>query len=208
MNKIILSLSFFFCFTLSAFSSTKAVVNFIEGDVTIDGLPAKVGQVITLGSVVKAADDAKIDITLVKDVRARLIGGKVSITSLGEKPKLNLKYGKLYSQIRRPVEYKIETPHGTAGVRGTQFLYEVQLEKEKDYVCVCEGSVSVIRKGSDTAQIVKAGEDLWLKKAGPLKEPVFSPDMNSMTKKIFADMASKIAKVPSYTRRNFRSAGR
>jgi len=126
------------------------VVQYLEGEVTMDGRPLEIGDRVVSGSTFVTAPDSSCEI---------LFGGKnifriqentvVVITLKKGQGELDLQKGgmalvlqKLETLGSREPEFGVTTPSASLGVRGTAFFVQVESESST-YICACNGTLQV-----------------------------------------------------------------
>lgn len=153
----------------------------LNGSVQINGKSINQGMVVKAGDRITVSSGSSADIRFPNGSLARIKNGELEIQETQKKIGLKLNYGQLYSSVKPGTQYDVTSSTAAAGVRGTQFLFEEQIEKKKSYICVCHGSVWVKKPGGEDEKVVKAGEDIWVNKSVPLKDPVVNPRMSMLT---------------------------
>lgn len=169
----------------------RATVVAVSGKVQVDGKTAELGSFVGSGSSIKTANSNDyIDVRFATDHLIRFKGTEVKLGDNLNHLSLRLNKGKIFvaaSQLRKNQSMNFITSSTVAGVRGTKFLLEAN--DDETYICVCEGVVEAYKPGlSEDKKLVKAGQDLWIKKTESLKDPYDSPDMVNMTVNEFIDM--------------------
>lgn len=136
---------------------STARVEYVEGDVRIDGLPAQFGQRIEFGALVQTAEDGYLDIVFEEGNILRIDPDSVVRVSLNQRVRrIDLQSGQLAAVVeglrrenaeggRRLI---LRTPGTVAGVRGTLFVARVE-SREETYVCTCFGELSMEGPGFD-----------------------------------------------------------
>lgn len=133
----------------------------VEGDVRINGMPAKKGDIVSAGDLVATGANSmalfvcQTSAYMMRE-KSRLIvessGSDTSKTSIEPKQQainlLRVLDGKLLSVFGAGSK-TIETPSAYIGIRGTGVYLEVDMEKT--YICTCYGKVT-IRSASDPKQ--------------------------------------------------------
>lgn len=137
------------CQRAQAPRTASARVDYVAGDVRIDGNPVEVGAVIKpvfsvstgVGSTVGIIFDEK-NILHVDEQTDAYIDLTADVRSV------EIRRGTLASALRRlgqvttkdPERFRVKSPSAVAGVRGTVFFVRVE-DPEHTYVCTCNGSV-------------------------------------------------------------------
>ena len=184
---------FVVCTGLSSFAENFEVkILNVVGDVQFENAPAKNGDTILKGGLIKVSEKAKssVDLLYPEGHKIRLKAG-AQLLIAGENQNfaknLTLLKGQSYMHFQKTSdapEFQIKTKTAVAGVRGTKFLLE-----EKDgstYLCVCEGVVE-LTVGKE-ARTVSEGLDLWAWTGKSLGKPKKSPGMSQQTTAEFESM--------------------
>ncbi|MBF0378823.1 MAG: FecR domain-containing protein [Desulfamplus sp.] len=119
----------------------------IEGDVTINGIPAKVGDIVSPDDVIVTGKDSSVIFTFGDSSCLMRANSKLTVESsekTGDKNKfinaLRLIDGKLLSAFGKG-DKTVQTPSAYIGIRGTG-LY-VETDHKKTYVCACYGKITL-----------------------------------------------------------------
>ncbi len=185
----------------NSFASTgTATVSQVQGSVfhnnkkinKKDSFPQK-------GTIVVKGIKSFADIRLSNNEIIRFRQGKFKL-SQKEKTKQNILTvitGEIYAYFQKNKtknQLKIETKTAVLAVRGTKFM--VSVEKQKTYLCVCEGEVTASKISSPSLTIpVKKGDDIWIEKNKSLGLPKPSGiSMMSMVTDQFRDMGYPVKK--------------
>ena len=126
-----------------------ATVSYLEGQVTIDGTPASIGDAVPMGATVATGDQSLCEIVFGAKNAIRLAAATTFVFNPG-----NLQTGssiakgsivlvlKQLSALSAAATFTVRTPNAVAGVRGTSFFIDV-LDPNTTYICSCNGSVHV-----------------------------------------------------------------
>jgi hypothetical protein len=135
---------------LTAFSADKASIVYIEGDVTMNGAPASVGDDVLPGAVLNTAKNSVCQVVF----NTKNIVHMASGTTLRFDPKAlsrgaTLRKGAVAMVLRKlaanpgdELRFSIRTSTAVAGVRGTCFFIAVE-DEDNTYICACNGSIHV-----------------------------------------------------------------
>jgi len=128
-------------------------VEFIDGDVTINGVFADFGQVVESGDWVQTGPNSAVDIVFDRANIFRLGENTVATIEIGTaRQSVNLKFGSLsavFDRLRTLTgngTFDVRTPTVAGGVRGTTFYFRV-LDQETTYVCSCNGTLDLDAHG-------------------------------------------------------------
>jgi hypothetical protein len=115
-----------------------------EGEVTVDGVPAKVDMAITATSVITTGKDSRMTFTLnpgsLIQVRPN---SKVELgKSERKETSVKLALGAIWSFLPKGSNYEVVGPNAVAGARGTIFYVEATKPTET-YVCDCDGEIEL-----------------------------------------------------------------
>lgn len=136
---------------------STARVEYVEGDVRIDGRPAQFGERVAFGALVQTASDGYVDIVFEQGNILRIDTNSVVRLSLNTRVRrINLRSGQLAvvaEGLRREGggggrRLILETPGTVAGVRGTLFFARVE-NSESTYICTCFGELAMEGPGFD-----------------------------------------------------------
>jgi hypothetical protein len=142
-------------FVASAQSSLGRV-EYLEGDVRINGVPADLGQAVHVGDWVETGSRGAIDIVFDRANIFRLGSSTVAVLNLGEsRQDVDLKFGTMgavFDRVRTLSgrgTFDIRTPAAVGGVRGTSFFFRV-VDGETTYVCTCNGTLELSPFGRES----------------------------------------------------------
>lgn len=140
------------------------VVEFLDGDVMINGAPADFGQAVEFGDWVQTGPDSSVDIVFDRVNIFRLGENTVAAIEIGtSRQSVDLKFGSLAAVFDRlrtlsgRGTFDVRTPAMAGGVRGTSFFFRV-LDSETTYACTCNGTLELEAHGSGEAFLDSAVE--------------------------------------------------
>jgi hypothetical protein len=125
-------------------------VAFVDGDVTVDGKEARIGQAIRRGSTVSTGPASSCEITWGTDNIIQIQEKTLAVIDVGgPTPGMRLRSGSVAAVLNR-VEvitrrgtFRVKTPAAVASVRGTVFFVKVE-DAANTYVCACYGELGVV----------------------------------------------------------------
>ncbi|MEE8440323.1 MAG: FecR domain-containing protein [Spirochaetia bacterium] len=130
------------------------IVEFIDGEVTINGMPADFGHVVEFGDWVQTGPDSSVDIVFDRSNIFRLGENTVATIEIGSaRQSVNLKFGSfsaVFDRLRTLTgngTFDVVTSTTVSGVRGTTFFLRV-LDRDTTYVCSCNGTLELQSPGS------------------------------------------------------------
>jgi hypothetical protein len=147
-----------FCFAQTGQPGAQVpTITYLEGEVTVDGAEAQIGETVPLGAVVTTSSASLVDIEFNTRNAIRLSEN----TTLVFNPRnlqtgSELRQGALTLVLKRiPTGangegFLVRTSSAVAGVRGTSFFMKVE-SPTSTYVCACNGSVQVL--GADGSKL-------------------------------------------------------
>ena len=129
------------------------VVEFVVGDVRVNGVEVDFGDVVGAGDWVQTGEDGEVDIVFDTANIFRLGPNTVAVLNLGEaRQSVDLKVGTfagVFDRVRSLSgrgTFDVVTPTAVGGVRGTSFFLSV-IDSETTYVCTCNGRVEYTTGG-------------------------------------------------------------
>jgi hypothetical protein len=145
-------------------------INRVEGKVTVNGAPAKIGTPVKPGDTVSTGKVSMAVVVLAGD--AFLLREDSNVTFKGKDGVLDevlVAAGKLLSVFskRRTASLRVSTKSATIGIRGTG-MYLESVEKSRDYFCLCYGEAVVDGKGMPPKTIKTTHHEapVWLNEGG------------------------------------------
>lgn len=112
----------------------------LQGEVTIDGRPARPGQLVTAGSTVRTGANSSAIYVIGEDAYLQRDNSSVAIIGDATRRGLRILNGKLLSVFGKG-EKQISTSTATIGIRGTGCY--IESEAERVYFCLCYGAASI-----------------------------------------------------------------
>ena len=136
--------------------SSVGRIEYLEGDVRINGVVADLGRQVDVGDWVQTGAKGAVDIVFDRTNVFRLGSNTVAVLNLGEsRQDVDLKFGTMaavFDKVRTLSgrgTFDVRTPTGVGGVRGTTFFFRV-LDSDTTYVCTCNGSLELSPFGRDS----------------------------------------------------------
>jgi hypothetical protein len=124
-------------------------VQFLDGQVRINGQEAFFGQAVSLGDWVETGPDSAVDIVFDGANVFRLGENTVAVLNLGEsRQQVDLRFGTfsaVFDRVRTLSgrgTFDVQGPTTVAGVRGTSFFIRV-VDSATTYVCTCNGTLEL-----------------------------------------------------------------
>lgn len=124
-------------------------VAFLDGDVTVDGKEAQIGQTIRRGATIQTGPASVCEITWGNENIVQIQEKTLAILDVGSfTPGIRLESGSVAAvmnrvdAVSRRGTFRVKTPSAAAGVRGTVFFVKVE-DRSNTYVCACYGAVGV-----------------------------------------------------------------
>ncbi len=112
----------------------------LHGDVSIDGRPARLGQVISPGSTVRTGAQSSVIYVIGEDAYLQRDDSVVSFLGDTARRGLRILNGKLLSVFGKG-DKQLSTSTATIGIRGTGCYIEA--EAERVYFCLCYGKAEI-----------------------------------------------------------------
>jgi hypothetical protein len=147
----------------AAFGADTASIVYTEGEVTMNGAPAVVGDNVPAGALIITAKDAVCQVVFNKRNIVHMAAGTTlrfdeNALSRGA----TLKAGAIAMVLRNlapapagELRFSIRTPTAVAGVRGTCFFVKVEDENDS-YICACNGALRLEGEGGSFTQNLAA----------------------------------------------------
>ncbi len=124
-------------------------IAFLDGEVTVDGKEAQIGQAIRRGAAIQTGPASVCEITWGKENIIQIQEKTLAVVDVGSfTPGIRLQSGSVAAvmnrvdAVSRQGTFRVKTPSAVAGVRGTVFFVKVE-DAANTYVCACYGAVGV-----------------------------------------------------------------
>jgi hypothetical protein len=138
---------------------TTGVVEFLEGEVTIDGIEAELGQDVPPGSTVRTGANSLCEVVFRGRNIFQVQENSVAVIDLGaQSSSVELTSGGIAAvldRLGRKGEFAIRTPAAVAGVRGTIFFVQTE-SPTSTFICTCNGRLSITNTPTGRADTVRA----------------------------------------------------
>jgi hypothetical protein len=159
MKRVVGILALILFASCAAFSADKASIIYVEGDVSLNGVPASVGDGVQAGALVTTGPDSVCQIVFNTKNIIHMAQGTVlrfdpKVLSRGA----TLQRGAIAMVLRNlqaiqgnELRFGIRTPTAVAGVRGTCFFVAVE-DENNTYICSCNGAIHIEGDGGQFTQ--------------------------------------------------------
>lgn len=139
-----------------------ATLVYLEGSLTMDGVPLKVGEKVVDGSLLQTGPESLAELVFAGKNALRIGGNaslRVQLASLDRS--LSVERGAVTAVLRKldklaGGKLTVNTPSLVAGVRGTSFYFRVEEAGAQTYFCTCNGSVVLTPEGSSEGILKEA----------------------------------------------------
>lgn len=188
MFKYTCLLIFFFLF--SSFLHANGYVKKMKGNVFVNSKPASLKMSVKSGDFIKVEGEKSFVQIIFNDSSSFLLKeGELELKKIEKKNTLfNLIKGSIFNVVDENSRngFRLITKHVSYGVRGTKFF----IDSSKNYLCVCDGTVSVKNKSHKVD--VRRGEDTSIPEQGKIYKTRASIDMWKMAQESFSEMGFPI----------------
>ena len=144
--------------TVTTFAADKATIAYLEGDVTMNGSPASIGDPVFAGAVLTTGPDSLCQIVFnTKNIVHMAAGTVLRFDPNSLSSGATLQKGAVAMVLRNlaakgdQLRFSIRTSTTVAGVRGTCFFVAVE-DDNNTYICACNGSIHLDGNGAPMAQ--------------------------------------------------------
>jgi hypothetical protein len=142
--------------------STRASINYLEGQVTVDAGAAEIGDPVPLGATVKTGAQSLGEILFNVKNLLRLSENTTLVFNPGNlQAGSELKQGALVLILKKLTVgangrgFVVRTPGAVAGVRGTSFFIKA-MDDHTTYVCSCNGAIQIADASGRTVKDFEA----------------------------------------------------
>jgi len=174
-------------------------VEYLEGDVFVDGVAAEFGMPLAQGARVTVGDDSMAEIAFGPNIM-RIYEGTSIVIDIGDvTSRVNLESGAMAAvfdkleRIGNDGNFQVNTPTAVGGVRGTVFYVRVE-SPDSTFVCVCNGSVALQSSVGTDEQTITASHHSGLRflRTGDGSISTEIPEMAYHTDDEMESLAAKI----------------
>jgi len=139
----------------------RASVDYLEGDVLVDGAPAILGMELKPGAVIDVGEGSLCEVVFGRNI-VRIYAETTAVIDIGkitnqvsvDRGAVAAVFDKL-QELGNDGQLAVRTPTAVGGVRGTVFYVRVE-DEDRTFFCVCNGSVHLDSADQDQAQLVSA----------------------------------------------------
>ncbi|MBN2535509.1 MAG: FecR domain-containing protein [Spirochaetales bacterium] len=140
---------------------TEAIMEFMEGEVSINDKKAETGEKIENKSIVSTGENSFCEIVFDNKNIIKIQDNTLFKLDFSKVHKsIDLKQGTLISVLKKLAvladsdSFTITTPAAILGVRGTSFF--VKADPVATYICICNGIVTVSDAENNSSEIIKS----------------------------------------------------
>ena len=163
MKRVVGILALILFASCAGFSADKASIIYVEGDVSLNGSPASVGDGVQAGARVTTGPDSVCQIVFNTKNIIHIAQGTVlrfdpKVLSRGatlEKGVIAMVLRNLTATQGGELRFGIRTSTAVAGVRGTCFFVAVE-DENNTYICSCNGAIHIEGDGGQFTQNIAA----------------------------------------------------
>jgi hypothetical protein len=154
--------------TVQSASVVVPRIEYLEGEVTVDGVPAYLGMEVRAGSAVKVAPESLCEVTFERNI-LRIYAGTSAVIDVGAvTSRVTVNSGAVAAVLDKlgavgnDGRFQFDTPTAVGGVRGTVFYIRVE-DPDNTFVCVCNGTVDLASSLGTDEQVVEAAHHSGLR---------------------------------------------
>jgi hypothetical protein len=140
----------------------RGVIEYLEGEVRLNGEEAVIGQVVPPGAVIETAESSYCEVVFAGQNIFRIEARSVARIEIAERRgTIALEQGALaavFQKIQRldaSGGFRLETPTAVAGIRGTAFYIRIE-DPNNTYICTCNGSTRLADRAESFRRYVKS----------------------------------------------------
>jgi hypothetical protein len=143
----------------AVFAADKASIVYIEGEVTMNGSPAAVGDDVQPGALITTAKESVCQVVfntrnivhMAAATTLRFDGKAIAKGATLQKGAVAMVLRNLAAVPGDEPRFSIKTSTAAAGVRGTCFFVAVE-DENNTYICACNGALHVEGEGGEFTQ--------------------------------------------------------
>jgi hypothetical protein len=145
--------------------NVKGIIEYLEGEVTVNGNPADFGEEIEAGSILKTGDASYCEVMFGGRNIFRLEENTIAqlnINSVEGLQAVTLEQGAMAAVFQKIQKiggkrgtFSINTPTAVAGIRGTAFFIKVE-DANNTYICTCNGQTALEDENKNFVKRVSA----------------------------------------------------
>lgn len=148
------------------------IVEYFEGEVTINDLPAEFGMKVPFGAVIKTEPGAYCEIVFDNNNIFKIMESTIAEIKLSvESPEIKIEQGAFAALFTKLTAFtsdepfKVRTQTTLAGVRGTAFFVKVD-DPDTTYICICNGELELTEPDGSNLSDFASGHHkaAWYKK--------------------------------------------
>jgi hypothetical protein len=146
----------------------KASIDYLEGDVSVDGSPAEIGMELEPGAVVVVGEESLGEVAFGANI-VRIYADTTAVIDIGQiTSQVTVNRGAVAAVLDglqglgNDGGMQIRTPTAVGGVRGTSLYVRVE-DVDRTFFCVCNGSVHLHSPDEDAGQLVSAAHHSGLR---------------------------------------------
>jgi hypothetical protein len=128
-------------------ANPRGIIEYLEGEVLLNGLPAQIGQEVPPGAVLETGRGSWCEVVFAGKNIFRIESDSIARIDIElQNGAIELRQGALaavFQKLQRVTAgkggFQLRTPTAVAGVRGTAFFIKVE-SPDSTYICTCNGS--------------------------------------------------------------------
>jgi hypothetical protein len=163
MKRVVAILTLILLVSCAGFSADKASVIYVEGDVTLNGSPATIGDSVQAGALVTTGPDSVCQIVfntknIIHVAQGTVLRFDPKALSRGatlQKGAIALVLRNLQAIQGNELRFGVRTSTAVAGVRGTCFFIAIE-DENNTYICSCNGAIHIEGDGGQFTQNIAA----------------------------------------------------
>jgi hypothetical protein len=144
-------------------ASPKGTIEYLEGEVLLDGAPAEIGQEVPPGATIETAGASYCEVVFAGRNIFRIEPLTVARIEIEERRgTIDLEQGSLaavFHKLQRIRSgsggFQLSTPTAVAGIRGTVFYVRVE-DPDNTYICTCNGATRLADVGGTFRRYVRS----------------------------------------------------